>query len=72
MYVNKLKRKDMLSEKESGKDKNQSEEYHQEEQHPVEILKTKKADNSRSPLHEDLSEEPEEENAAVRDQDNKD
>lgn len=62
----------MLSEKESGEEKKPSEEYHQEEQHPVEILKTSKADNSRNPLHEDLSEEPEEENTAVRDQDNKD
>ena len=61
----------MLSENESDKDKKPSEEYHQEEQHPVEILKTDKADNSRSPLHADLSEKPEEENAVVRDQDTK-
>jgi hypothetical protein len=61
----------MLSEKESGKDKKPSEESKQIEQHPVEILKTKKADNSRNPLHADLSEKPEEENAAVRDQDTK-
>ncbi|MCF6401936.1 hypothetical protein L3C95_03570 [Chitinophaga filiformis] len=61
----------MLSEKESGKDKKPSEEYEQKEQHPVEILKTDKADNTRSPLHADLSEKPEEENAAVRDQDTK-
>ena len=62
----------MLSEKESGKDKKPSEEYHQEKQHPVEILKTKKADNSRNPLHADLSEKPEEENKVARDQDTKD
>lgn len=63
----------MLSEKESGKDKKDKkpEEYEQREQHPVEILKTDKADNSRNPLHADLSEKPEKENAAVRDQDTK-
>ncbi|SDF25617.1 hypothetical protein [Chitinophaga filiformis] len=60
----------MLSEKETRKEK-PSEESKQIEQHPVEILKTEKADNSRNPLHADLSEEPEEENAAVRDQDTK-
>ncbi|QHS61718.1 hypothetical protein [Chitinophaga agri] len=59
----------MLSEKE--KDQKSSEEYNQPEQHPVEVLKTSKADNSRSPLHGDLSEAPEEENAVVRDQDTK-
>jgi hypothetical protein len=62
----------MLSEKESEKDKKSSEEYNQPEQHPVDVLKTSKANNSSSPLHGDLSEEPEEENAVVRDQDNKD
>ncbi|TWW02423.1 hypothetical protein [Chitinophaga pinensis] len=61
----------MLSEKEKD-DKKSSEEYNQPEQHPVEVLKTSKADNSRNPLHGDLSEEPEKENAVVRDQDNKD
>jgi hypothetical protein len=55
----------MLSEKEALKD-TESEEAHQEEQHPVEILKTDK-DHSSSPLHEDLSEEPEEENKGDRD-----
>jgi hypothetical protein len=64
----------MLSEKEHGKekeDKKPSEESKQIEQHPVDVLKTEKADNSRNPLHADLSEEPEKENAAVRDQDTK-
>lgn len=60
----------MLSEKE--KDEKKAEEYNQPEQHPVEVLKTSKADNSRNPLHGDLSEKPEKENAVVRDQDNKD
>jgi len=60
----------MLSEKEHGKDeKKPSKEANEIEQHPVEILKTDKADNSRNPLHADLSEKPEKENAAVRDQD---
>lgn len=61
----------MLSEKEPGKDKKPSEEYHQEEQHPIEILKTDKADNFSSPLHGDLSEKPEKENKVARDQDTK-
>ena len=60
----------MLSEK--GKEKKPSEEYHQEEQHPVEILKTDKADNVTNPLHGDLSEKPEKENKVARDQDTKD
>ncbi|MVT07188.1 hypothetical protein [Chitinophaga tropicalis] len=60
----------MLSEKE--KEKKPSEEYHQEEQHPVEILKTDKADNVTNPLHGDLSEKPEKENKVARDQDTKD
>lgn len=61
----------MLSEKESGKDKKSSENYAEREQHPVEILKTDKAEhnNNSNPLHADLSEEPEKENATVRDQD---
>lgn len=63
----------MLSEKEHGKEKEErpSEDSKQIEQHPVDVLKTEKADNSRNPLHADLSEEPEKENAAVRDQDTK-
>jgi hypothetical protein len=40
----------------------------QPEQHEVKVLRTSKADNSRNPLHGDLSEKPEDENAAVRDQ----
>jgi hypothetical protein len=58
----------MLHDKTSGKHNEESEEYHQDVQKPVDVLKTSKADNSRNPLHGDLSEEPEKENAAVRDQ----
>jgi hypothetical protein len=50
-------------------DKDKAEEYNQKEQKEVDVLKTSKADNSRNPLHGDLSEKPEEENAVVRDQD---
>lgn len=59
----------MLQDKSSGKHKENPEEYHQEKQKPVKILKTSKADNSRNPLHGDLSEKPEDENKAVRNQD---
>ena len=62
----------MLHDKTSGKHNEESEEYHQDVQKPVDVLKTSKADNSRNPLHGDLSEEPEKENAAVRDQGSKD
>lgn len=54
----------MLQDKSSGKHKENP-----EEQKPVKILKTSKADNSRNPLHGDLSEKPEDENKAVRNQD---
>lgn len=56
----------MLSDK--SKEKKEEGVYNQPEQHEVDVLKTSKADNSRNPLHGDLSEEPEEENAVVRDQ----
>jgi hypothetical protein len=59
----------MLQDKSSDKHEEKAEEYHQDVQKPVEILKTSKADNSRNPLHGDLSEKPKDENAAVRDQD---
>lgn len=45
------------------------EEHKQPLQHKAEILKTDKADTKTNPLHGALSEEPEEENLAVRDQD---
>jgi hypothetical protein len=45
------------------------EEHKQPLQHKVDILKTDKADTNTNPLHGELSEEPEEENKAVRDQD---
>jgi hypothetical protein len=45
------------------------EEHKQPEQHQVDILKTDKADTNTNPLHGALSEEPEDENKAVRDQD---
>jgi hypothetical protein len=59
----------MLQDKSSGKHKEHPEEYHQEVQKPVKILKTSKADNTRNPLHGDLSGKPEDENKAVHDQD---
>ncbi|MBW8686156.1 hypothetical protein [Chitinophaga rhizophila] len=62
----------MLSEKENSLEKEPSEEYHQPEKEPAEVLKTTKQDNSSNPLHKDLSESPEDENAVVRDQDTKD
>jgi hypothetical protein len=52
-------------------EKDKAEEYNQDVQKPVEILKTDKADNSRNPIHGDLSEKPKDENKAVRDQDAK-
>ncbi|WP_343691508.1 hypothetical protein [Chitinophaga sp.] len=45
------------------------EEHKQPLQHKAEVLKTDKADTFTNPLHGDLSEEPEDENLAVRDQD---
>lgn len=60
----------MIGDKASDKDKKPKEEYHQAEQHQVEILKTSKATNNTNPLHGDLSEKPKDENTAVRDQDN--
>jgi hypothetical protein len=45
------------------------EEHKQPLQHKVDILKTDKADTKTNPLHGELSEEPEDENKAVRDQD---
>ena len=59
----------MLHDKSSGKHEEEAEEYNQDVQKPVDVLKTSKADNSRNPLHGDLSEKPEDENATVRDQD---
>ena len=58
----------MLHDKSSGKHE-EAEEYNQDVQKPVDVLKTSKADNSRNPLHGYLSEKPKDENAAVRDQD---
>lgn len=48
------------------KDKTDRSSYRQRKQHQVEILKTSKATNTRTPLHERLSEKPEQENKAVR------
>lgn len=45
------------------------EEHKQPLQHKAEILKTDKADTKTNPLHGELSEKPEDENLAVRDQD---
>jgi hypothetical protein len=59
----------MLQDKSSRKHKKHPEAYNQDVQKPAEILKTSKADNSRNPLHGDLSEKPEDENKVVRDQD---
>jgi hypothetical protein len=49
------------------KDKTDKSSYRQRKQHQVEILKTSKAGNTRTPLHERLSEKPERESKAVRD-----
>lgn len=43
--------------------------YKQIEKKPAEILKTDKADTNTTPLHGDLSEQPERENKVVRDHD---
>jgi hypothetical protein len=58
----------MLNDKliESGEDAKQ------EEQHPVEILKTKKNQNSPNQLHENLSEKPDDDDTTpVHDQEDK-
>lgn len=59
----------MLSNKDKEKKEQPAEEHHQPLQHKAEILKTDKADTRTNPLHEELSEKPEDENIAVRDQD---
>lgn len=51
------------------KEKLPPEEFKQDEQKEVKILHTDKTSNTTSPLHGDLSEKPEDENATVRDQD---
>jgi hypothetical protein len=61
----------MLHDQSSGKSKEnlEPEEYKQDVQKEVKVLKTDKANNNTSPLHGSLSEKPEDENTAVRDQD---